>query len=163
MAATRRSVSAGVSLCEKSSRAIEIVHTGNGASAILTARHAMELKCPHRVILAPTHRPGPGVQPLGILRLIALISSLADIPAEIVVGFATGNTARMRPLGARPDRVGRPADFVFMARHTLRRQGSARFDRLATFPAWDGDDRWLVRCQRTATRRLRPEVPVVAA
>lgn len=41
---------------------------------------------------------GSGVQPLGILRMIALLSSLGDTPAEQVFCCATGNTARMRKL-----------------------------------------------------------------
>jgi enamidase len=103
-------------LCEKSSRAIEIVHNGNERIGILTARHAMELKCPHRVILGTDSPAGSGVQPLGMLRLISLISSMADIPAEIVIGFATGNIARQRRLAQGLIEVGRPADFVFMDR-----------------------------------------------
>ncbi|UCE30017.1 MAG: Enamidase, partial [Burkholderiales bacterium] len=83
-------------LCEQSSRAIEIVHNGNERVGILTARHARELKCPHRVILGPDAPAGSGVQPLGILRLIALLSSMAEIPAEEVFCYATGNTARLR-------------------------------------------------------------------
>jgi enamidase len=101
-------------LCEKSSRAIEIVHNGNERIGILTARHAMELKCPHRVILGTDSPAGSGVQPLGMLRLISLISSMADIPAEIVIGFATGNISRQRKLAQGLIEVGRPADFVFM-------------------------------------------------
>ena len=38
-------------LCERSTRAIEIVHNGNERIGILTARHARELKCSDRVIL----------------------------------------------------------------------------------------------------------------
>ena len=48
---TSLSYKAVCTLCEKSSRALEIVHNGNERIAILTAKHAMELKCPHRVIL----------------------------------------------------------------------------------------------------------------
>ncbi|WP_189610557.1 amidohydrolase family protein [Pigmentiphaga litoralis] len=103
-------------LCERSTRALEIVHNGNERIAILTARHAVELKCPHRVILGTDGPAGSGVQPLGILRMVALISSMADIPAEIAFGFATGNTARMRNLRQGLIEVGRPADFVFMDR-----------------------------------------------
>jgi enamidase len=44
-------------LCEKSSRAIEIVHNGNEKIAIAAARMAIQLKCPHRVILGTD---GPG-------------------------------------------------------------------------------------------------------
>jgi len=124
-------------LCEKSSRAIEIVHNGNERIGILTARHAMELKCPHRVILGTDAPAGSGVQPLGILRLIALISSLADIPAEIVVGFATGNTARMRALAQGLIEVGRPAILCSWTRHNTppARICSIR-SASATFPAW---------------------------
>ena len=56
-------------LCEKSSRAIEIVHNGNERVAIAAARAAMQLKCPHRVILGTDGPAGSGVQPLGMLRL----------------------------------------------------------------------------------------------
>jgi len=152
-------------LCEKSSRAIEIVHNGNERIGILTARHAIELKCPHRVILGTDAPAGSGVQPLGILRMIALLSSLADVPAEIAIGFATGNTARMRGLAQGLIEVGRPADFVFMdkAQHSA---GKDLLDsiRLGDIPGVgmvmiDG----LVRCQRSRNTPPATEVPVVAA
>src|SRR3954468_12412285 len=110
-------------LCERSSRAIEIVHNGNEKIAIAAARAALQLKCPHRVILGTDGPAGSGVQPLGILRMIAMLSSLAGIPAEQVFCFATGNTARIRNLDCGLVEVGRAADFVFMdrAQHTAGR------------------------------------------
>ncbi len=107
-------------LCEKSGRAIEIVHNGNEKVAIAAAQAALQLKCPHRVILGTDGPAGSGVQPLGILRMIALLSSLANIPAELVLCFATGNTARIRGLNCGLIEAGRAADFVFMdrAQHT---------------------------------------------
>lgn len=107
-------------LCEKSSRGIEIVHNGNEKTAIAAAKMAMELKCPHRVILGTDGPAGSGVQPLGILRMISMLSALANIPAELVFCFATGNTAKMRNLNCGLIEVGRAADFVFMdrAQHT---------------------------------------------
>jgi len=110
-------------LCEKSSRAIEIVHNGNERVAIAAAKAAMELKCPHRVILGTDGTAGSGVQPLGILRMIAMLSSLANIPAEWVFCFATGNTARIRNLNCGLIEIGRAADFVFLdkAQHTAGR------------------------------------------
>ncbi|MDP2451418.1 MAG: amidohydrolase family protein [Polaromonas sp.] len=101
-------------LCEKSSRAIEIVHNGNEKVAIAAAQAALQLKCPHRVILGTDGPAGSGVQPLGMLRLIALLSSLGNIPAELAFCFATGNTARIRQLNCGLIEVGRDADFVFM-------------------------------------------------
>ena len=150
-------------LCEKSPRALEIVHNGNERIAILTAKHAMELKCPHRVILGTDAPAGSGVQPLGILRMIALISSLADIPAEIVFGFATGNTARMRALPQGLIEVGRPADFVLMdrAQHTAGKD-LLESVRLGDIPGVgmvmiDG----IVRCGRSRNTPPATEVPVV--
>ena len=67
-------------LCEKSSRAIEIVHNGNERMAIAAARSAMALKCPHRVILGADGPAGSGVQPLGMLRLISLLAGIGNIP-----------------------------------------------------------------------------------
>lgn len=108
-------------LCEKSTRAIEIVHNGNERVAIAAAKAGMELKCAHRVILGTDGPAGSGVQPLGILRMIAMLSSLARIPAEIVFCFATGNTAKIRNLNSGLIEVGRSADFVFMdkAQHSV--------------------------------------------
>jgi len=101
-------------LCEESERALEIVHNGNERAALFTLRTAKELKKLHRVILGTDAPAGSGVQPLGILRVIAALSSLGEIPAETVFCFATGNTARMRNLESGMIEVGRPADFVFM-------------------------------------------------
>ncbi len=110
-------------LCEKSSRAIEIVHNGNEKVAIAAAQAALQLKCPHRIILGTDGPAGSGVQPLGMLRMVALLSSLGGIPAELVFCFATGNTARIRHLNCGLIEVGRAADFVFMdtAQHSAGR------------------------------------------
>jgi enamidase len=110
-------------LCEKSTRGIEIVHNGNEKIAIAAAQAAMQLKCPHRVILGTDGPAGSGVQPLGILRMIALLSSLGNIPPELVFCFATGNTAKMRNLNCGLIEKGRSADFVIMdrAQHTAGR------------------------------------------
>jgi enamidase len=107
-------------LCERSSRAIEIVHNGNEKVAIAAVQAARDRKCLHRVILGTDGPAGSGVQPLGILRLVALLSSLGGIPAEQAVCFATGNTARQRKLNCGLIEPGRAADFVFLdrAQHT---------------------------------------------
>lgn len=101
-------------LCERSARAIEIVHNGNERAALFALRTAKEMKQLHRVILGTDSPAGSGVQPLGILRVIAALASLGEIPAETVFCFATGNTARMRKLDCGMIEVGRAADFVFM-------------------------------------------------
>jgi enamidase len=103
-------------LCERSSRAIELVHNGNEKVAVQTTRWASEITCLHRVILGTDGPAGSGVQPLGILRMISLLASMADIPTEIAFAFATGNTARVRGLNSGLIEAGRAADFVFLDR-----------------------------------------------
>jgi len=101
-------------LCEESTRALEVVHNGNERAALFAVRTAKEMGQLHRVILGTDSPAGSGVQPLGILRVIAALSSLGDIPAEVAFCFATGNTARMRKLESGLIEAGRPADFVFL-------------------------------------------------
>lgn len=103
-----------VTLCEKSPRALEIVHNGNERAALLTVRTARELEQMERVILGTDCPAGSGVQPLGILRMISMVSSLGDVPAEVAVCFATGNTALKRNLDCGLVDVGRAANFVFL-------------------------------------------------
>jgi enamidase len=151
-------------LCEKSSRAIEIVHNGNERVAIAAAHAAIQLKCPHRVILGTDGPAGSGVQPLGMLRLIALLSSLGNIAPELVFCFATGNTAKIRKLNCGLIEVGRAADFVFMdrAQHTAGRDLLDSV-RLGDIPGIgmvmiDG----IVRCERSRNTPPATGVPTVA-
>jgi enamidase len=101
-------------LCEQSPRALELVHNGNEKAALLTLRTARELKKLDRVILGTDSPAGSGVQPLGILRMISMLSSLADVPADIAFCFATGNTARIRNLDCGLIEPGRAATFVMI-------------------------------------------------
>jgi enamidase len=103
-------------ICEGCSRGLEIVHNGNERAALYTLRTAREMGQMERLILGTDGPAGSGVQPLGILRMIAMLSALGDVPAEIAFCFGTGNTARMRSLDCGLVEVGRPADFVFLDR-----------------------------------------------
>src|SRR3954465_13882478 len=103
-----------VALCERSPRALEIVHNGNERAALLTVRTARDLKKLQSVILGTDCPAGSGVQPLGILRMISMLASLGGIPAEVAVCFATGNTARQRKLDCGLIELGRAANFVLM-------------------------------------------------
>ena len=105
-----------IALCENSSRALEIVHNGNERAALLALRTAKDLNQLDRVILGTDSPAGSGVQPLGILRLISMLSSLGGIPAEAAICFATGNTATMRKLDCGVIASGRAASFVFLDR-----------------------------------------------
>jgi enamidase len=105
-----------VGLCEACKRGLELVHNGNERAALLTLRTAKELGELDRVILGTDAPAGSGVQPLGILRMVSLLASLGEVPAEVAFCFATGNAARMRALDCGLIEVGRSADFVFMDR-----------------------------------------------
>jgi enamidase len=150
-------------LCERSTRAIEIVHNGNERIGILTARHARELKCADRLILGTDSPAGSGVQPLGMLRLIALLSSMAQIPAEEVFCYATGNTARVRGLDTGQIALGRAADLLLLdrAQHTAA-PGLLESVQLGDIPGVgmvliDG----IVRCERSRNTPPATQVPVV--
>jgi len=90
------------------------VHNGNERAALYTLRTAREMNQLERVILGTDAPAGSGVQPLGIVRMVSMLSSLGEVPAEIAFCFATGNTARMRALDCGLIEVGRSADFVLM-------------------------------------------------
>lgn len=101
-------------LCEGCQRGIEIVHNGNERAGLLAMRTAFEINQSERVILGTDSPAGSGVQPLGILRMIAMLSSLGNVPAEIAFCFATGNTARMRELDTGIIEAGMSADFIIL-------------------------------------------------
>ena len=103
-----------VCLCESCRRSLEIVHNGNERAALLTLNTARELGQLDRIILGTDGPAGSGVQPLGILRMIAMLSSLGNVAAETAICFGTGNTARMRELDVGLIEPGRSADFVLM-------------------------------------------------
>jgi enamidase len=103
-------------LCEGCSRGIEIVHNGNELAGLTALRYARELGQLQRVILGTDSPAGSGVQPLGILRMIALLSSVGEMPAETLFCCATGNTARMRNLDCGIIETGRAADLLFVDR-----------------------------------------------
>jgi enamidase len=101
-------------LCERSIRALEIVHNGNERAGLLALRTARELNQLDRVILGTDSPAGSGVQPLGIIRMISMLSSLGGISAEVAICLATGNTAKIRNLECGLVAAGREASFVLM-------------------------------------------------
>ncbi|MBM1558226.1 amidohydrolase family protein [Sulfitobacter mediterraneus] len=103
-----------ICLCESCKAALEIVHNGNERAALLTLNTARELGKLDQVILGTDGPAGSGVQPLGILRMIAMLSSLGDMPAELAFCFGNGNTSRQRKLDTGLIEVGMCADFVLL-------------------------------------------------
>src|ERR1700692_4266619 len=150
-------------ICEGCKRGLELVHNGNERSALYTLRSAGERGGLSRVILGTDAPAGSGVQPLGILRMVSLLSSLGEVPAEIALCFATGNTAPTRALDCGLIEVGRSADFVIMdkAQHSA---GKTILDsvQLGDLPGIgmtiiDG----IVRTQRSRNTPPATKVPVI--
>jgi enamidase len=150
-------------LCEQCGRAIEVVHNGNEMAGLHAVKIARQLDQLERVILGTDSPAGSGVQPLGILRVIAMLSSFGDLPAEQVFCFATGNTARMRDLDCGLIEAGRAADFVFMD----RAQHTSGADLLSSVRAGDLPGigmvviDGIVRCQRSRNTPPAERVPVI--
>src|SRR5690349_20727 len=93
--------------------AIEIVQCGNGRAAIVAAKAAAALDGgQRRVILGNDAPSGTGVIPLGILRTMAHLASLAGVAPAVAVAMATGNTARIHGLDVGLLAPGRAADIV---------------------------------------------------
>jgi enamidase len=94
--------------------ALEIVHCGNGKTALHTLERAKEAGALHRVIIGNDAPSGTGVVPLGIVRVIAHLASLGDISPETAICMATGNTARVYGLPVGVIAPGREADLCIV-------------------------------------------------
>ena len=101
-------------LTDEDNFAIELVHCGNLKIALKILERVKEKNLIHRVILGNDAPSGTGVIPLGILRMINFVSALGEIPAEIAVCMATGNSARVYNLERGIIEPGKEADIVIM-------------------------------------------------
>ena len=150
-------------ICEGCKRGLEIVHNGNERAALYTLRLAREMNELSRVILGTDAPAGSGVQPLGIARMVSMLSALGDLPAELAICLATGNTARIRKLDCGLIEVGRAADFVFMdkAQHSAG-ENLLHSIQLGDLPGIgmvviDG----LVKCQRSRNTPPATRIPTI--
>ncbi len=94
--------------------ALEIVHCGNGKTALHTLERAKEARALSRIIIGNDAPSGTGVVPLGILRVIAHLASLGGVSSEEAVCMATGNTARVYGLAVGVIAPGREADLCIV-------------------------------------------------
>ena len=101
-------------IASESRIALELVHCGNGRTALVALRRAAESGALDRVILGNDAPSGTGVIPLGILRLIAHLASLGGVAAETILCLATGNTARIHGLDSGILAPGRAADLCIV-------------------------------------------------
>lgn len=107
---TSVSVPEAKKIIDRSESAIEIVHCGNMKSALEIVDYLRDKKLLPRLIIGNDAPSGTGVIPLGIWRMIDFVSSFSNIPAEIAVCCATGNTRSVFSLDEGVVRPGAPAD-----------------------------------------------------
>lgn len=120
-------------LIEESDLWLEISYAGNYAAALHVIRKAADEGKLNRVVLGTDTPAGTGVAPRGMLRTLALISSLGGVPPETAFCLATGNVARAHRLDTGLIKPGTPADLVIMGKI----QGSQAGDELDVFRIGD--------------------------
>lgn len=91
---------------------VEIVHNGNVKAAADIAAMLVERGDLDRLVVGTDSPAGSGVQPLGILRVLAWLSSLGGVAPEQAVAAASGNVAALHGLDTGIVAAGRAADLV---------------------------------------------------
>ncbi|MCD0452075.1 amidohydrolase family protein [Actinocorallia sp. API 0066] len=94
--------------------ALQLVQAGNLRSAIELVDLVREHGAGHRVVLGSDTPTGTGTMPLGVLKTVAELSSLAGVEPPVAWAWATGNVSRIYGLAAGVLAPGRPADLVVM-------------------------------------------------
>ncbi|MET4431389.1 amidohydrolase family protein [Mycolicibacterium sp. 624] len=99
-------------ILDQTSAAVELVYNGNQLAAVEVSRMLVDSGELARLVLGTDSPAGAGIAAGGMLRLMATMCSMADVPPAIAVATATGNTARVRRIPGGRLRVGERADLV---------------------------------------------------
>lgn len=101
-------------ILDETDAAIELVHNGNVTMLGRIAARVRERGELGRIVIGTDSPAGSGVQPLGILRVIASVASLGGVDGATALALATGTTAALHDLPTGVLEVGRPADLVVL-------------------------------------------------
>jgi enamidase len=112
---------------------VEICSSGNYRMALSLIRAVKAHNAFRRVLIGTDTPGGTGIIPRGMLRQIAFLSSVAEVPPEVAVCMATGNVGRAHGLKIGLIKEGWPADIVLL--HKI--QGSVAKDALDSFAKGD--------------------------
>jgi enamidase len=112
---------------------VEICSSGNYRMALSLIRAIKAKKAFDRVLIGTDTPGGTGIIPRGILREIAFISSVGEVPPEKTICMATGNVGLAHGLNLGIVEEGRPADLVLLHKIT----GSVSKDALDSFAKGD--------------------------
>ncbi len=94
--------------------ALQLVQAGNLRSSIELVGLVREHGAEHRVVLGSDTPTGTGTMPLGVLKTVAELSSLAGVDPAVAWAWATGNVSAVYGVEAGVIAPGRPADLVVM-------------------------------------------------
>ena len=94
--------------------ALQLCTAGNLRTALLCTREALEHDAMDRLLIATDTPTGSGVMPLGMVYTITHLASLLNLPAEMVIGAATGNNARRYGLNSGFIKPGCDADVLIV-------------------------------------------------
>jgi enamidase len=112
---------------------VEICSSGNYRIALSLVRAVKAHNAYHRVLIGTDTPGGTGIIPRGMLREIAFLSSVGEVPPETAICMATGNVGRAHGLNVGLIEEGRPADIVLLHKIT----GSVAKDALDSFAKGD--------------------------
>ena len=94
-------------LVNETNIAMQVCTAGNLRTTLLVAKLLTEKRQLQRLLIATDTPTGSGIMPLGMLYTMSHLVSLGEVPPEIAVAMATGNTARIYRLNSgvlAPDR-----------------------------------------------------------
>lgn len=107
--------SAGVDrVMDESTMGLQLVQAGNLKSSVRILRRALQHGLGHRVVLGSDTPTGTGVMPLGVIKTVAELTSLAEVDPSVVWAMGSGNCAALWDLPGGFVRVGARADLVVM-------------------------------------------------
>jgi len=94
--------------------ALQICQAGNLRSALAIVALAQARDALDRVLVASDTPTGTGMMPLAVVKSVTELASLAPLPPEVALCFATGNVGRVYGIEAGLVREGAPADVIIL-------------------------------------------------
>jgi enamidase len=93
---------------------MEICSSGNPRMVLKLMSFVKKKSAFHRVLIGTDTPGGTGIIPRGMLREIAFLASVVEIPPEVAICMATGNVGRAHGLSIGILEEGMPADLVLL-------------------------------------------------
>jgi enamidase len=101
-------------IMDETEMALQLVQAGNISSSVRIINRAYAQGKFDRIVIGSDTPTGTGVMPLGVIKTVAELSSLSEVPAALVWAAATGNNARVWGLPAGIIEPGREGDVVIL-------------------------------------------------